>query len=74
MGLWDKTKTAVKNVDNRMGQSVDSAKYDSKISELEEKANKYEDNLYAKFSKMEATMARLQSKSNAMAGYLGGGR
>ena len=48
--------------------------YDSKISELEEKANKYEDNLYAKFSKMEATMARLQSKSNAMAGYLGGGR
>jgi len=33
MGLWDKTKTAVKNADNRMGQSVDSAKYDSKISD-----------------------------------------
>jgi flagellar hook-associated protein 2 len=51
----------------------DNKNYDSKISELEEKANKYEDNLYAKFSKMEATMAKLQSKTSALSGMFGGG-
>ncbi len=33
MGFMDKLSTGVKNVDNRLGQSVDSAKYDSKISD-----------------------------------------
>ena len=33
MGLMDKMKTGAKNLDNRMGQSVDSAKYDSKIAD-----------------------------------------
>lgn len=33
MGLMDKIKTDIKNVDNRLGQSVDSAKFDSKISD-----------------------------------------
>lgn len=33
MGLADKLKAGVKNVDNRLGQSVDSVKYDSKISD-----------------------------------------
>ena len=33
MGLMDKMKTGAKNFDNRLGQSVDSAKYDSKISD-----------------------------------------
>ena len=33
MGFMDKVSAGVKNVDNRLGQSVDSAKYDSKISD-----------------------------------------
>ena len=45
--------------------------FDSKIAELEEKANKYEDNLYSRFSKMEAAMAKLQSKTSALAGMFG---
>ncbi|MCR5595216.1 MAG: flagellar filament capping protein FliD [Lachnospiraceae bacterium] len=51
----------------------DYSAYDSKISELEEKANDYEDNLYAKFSRMESALAKLQSNTSAITGLLGGG-
>jgi flagellar hook-associated protein 2 len=50
---------------------TDYTDYTSKIAELEEKANDYEDKLYAKFSKMEAALAKLQSKSTALGGYFG---
>ncbi len=50
----------------------DNTKYDSKITELEDAANDYEDRLYAKFSKMEAAMAKLQSKTSALTGLMGG--
>lgn len=40
MGLADKLKAGVKNVDNRLGQSVDSVKFDSKISDEKSKKNK----------------------------------
>ena len=40
MGLMDKMKTGAKNFDNRLGQSVDSAKYDSKISDQKNIKNK----------------------------------
>lgn len=43
MGLTDKLKAGVKNVDNRLGQSVDSAKYDSKISDQRGSRRKYLD-------------------------------
>ena len=43
MGLSDKLKAGVKNVDSRLGQSVDSAKYDSKISEQRGSRRKYLD-------------------------------
>ncbi len=46
--------------------------YDSKIQELEDAANDYEDRLYTKFSKMETAMAKLQSKTSALTGLLGG--
>ncbi len=46
--------------------------YTSKIAELEQKANDYEDKMYAKFSKMEAAMAKLQSKTSALTGLFGG--
>ncbi len=50
----------------------DYTDYDSKISDLETAANDYEDRLYAKFSKMEAAMAKLQSKTSALTGLFGG--
>ncbi|MBO4899312.1 MAG: flagellar filament capping protein FliD [Lachnospiraceae bacterium] len=50
----------------------DTTKYDSKIAELEDAANDYEDRLYTKFSKMEAAMAKLQSKTSALTGLMGG--
>lgn len=49
----------------------DYTDYGTKISDLEKKANDYEDNLYAKFSKMEAAMAKLQSKTSALTGMFG---
>ena len=41
MGLMSKVKADLKNVDNRLGQSVDSAKYDSKISDQKNQKKKY---------------------------------
>ncbi len=52
---------------------TDYSDYTTKIAELEEKANDYEDRLYSKFSKMEAALAKLQSKSTALGGYFGTG-
>ncbi|SCY05274.1 flagellar hook-associated protein 2 [Lachnospiraceae bacterium XBB2008] len=50
----------------------DYTSYDSKVSDLEQAANDYEDRLYTKFSKMEAAMAKLQSKTSALSGLFGG--
>ncbi len=50
----------------------DYTDYDSKIKQLETAANDYEDRLYSKFSKMEAAMAKLQSKTSALTGMFGG--
>ncbi len=46
--------------------------YKTKISELEEKLNDYEDKWYSKFSKMETALAKLQSNSSAVTSLLGG--
>ena len=46
--------------------------YKTKISELEEKLNDYEDKWYSKFSKMETALAKLQSNSSAVTALLGG--
>ncbi len=50
----------------------DYTNYTSKITEMEDKVNEYEDKLCSKFSKMEATMAKLQSKTSALTGLFGG--
>ncbi len=50
----------------------DYTDYTSKISELEKKLNDYEDKWYAKFSKMETAMAKMQNNANAVTGLLGG--
>ena len=46
--------------------------YKKKIDEEQEKVNKYIDNWYSKFSAMETALAKMQSKSSAITGMLGG--
>ena len=50
----------------------DYADYTTKIAEMEEKVNDYEDKWYKKFSKMETALAKMQSNSSAISGLLGG--
>lgn len=45
--------------------------YTTKLSNLEKQLQDYEDKWYKKFAKMETAMAKLQSKSSALTGYLG---
>lgn len=56
--------------DKKMKTDYDS--YTTKISEMEEKLNDYEDRMYKKFSQMESAMAKMQSKVNALSGLFGG--
>lgn len=51
---------------------TDYTDYTSKIAELEEKLNDYEDKWYKKFAAMETAMAKLQSSTSAITGLLGG--
>lgn len=46
--------------------------YNTKISELEEKLNDYEDKWYDKFAAMETAMAKLQNNASAVTSLLGG--
>lgn len=55
--------------DKKMKTDYDN--YTTKISEMEEKLNDYEDKWYSKFSKMETAMAKMQSKTSALSGLLG---
>ena len=56
--------------DKKMKSDYDD--YTSKIAELEEKLNDYEDKWYSKFSKMETALAKMQSNSSAVTSLLGG--
>lgn len=56
--------------DKKMKEDYDD--YTSKIAELEEKLNDYEDKWYAKFSAMETAMAKMQSNASAVTSLLGG--
>lgn len=47
--------------------------YKKEIAELEKKLNAYEDRWYAKFSKMETAMAKLQKNTSAITSLIGGG-
>ncbi len=46
--------------------------YTTKIAELEQKLNDYEDKWYAKFAAMETAMAKMQSDASAVTSLLGG--
>jgi len=56
--------------DKKMKSDYDD--YTSKIAQLEEKLNDYEDKWYSKFSKMETAMAKMQSNASAITSLLGG--
>lgn len=56
--------------DKKMKSDYDS--YTSKIKEMEVKLTEYEDKWYAKFSKMETALAKMQSNANAVTSLLGG--
>ena len=57
--------------DKKMKSDYDD--YTSKIKDLEAKLADYEDKWYAKFSKMETALAKMQSNANAVTSLLGGG-
>lgn len=56
--------------DKKMKEEYDD--YTSKIAELEDKLNDYEDQWYAKFAAMETALAKLQSNASAVTSLLGG--
>lgn len=56
--------------DKKMKTEYDN--YTTKIAELEEKLNDYEDKWYSKFSAMETAMAKMQSNASAVTALLGG--
>lgn len=56
--------------DKKMKSDYDS--YTSKIADLEQKLNDYEDKWYSKFSKMETAMAKMQQNASAVTSLLGG--
>lgn len=56
--------------DKQMQKEYDS--YTSKIAEQEKKITAAEDKYYKQFGAMETALAKLESKSNAIAGLLGG--
>ncbi len=58
--------------DKKMAVEYDT--YKTKISEMEEKVNDYEDRLYKQYSAMEKALAKLQSKTTALSGLLGTGQ
>lgn len=80
--LYDKMSDLSKSVDGyrSYGSFYDDKKmksdyddYTSKIKDLETKLADYEDKWYAKFSKMETALAKMQSNANAVTSLLGGG-
>lgn len=56
--------------DKKMKSDYDN--YTKKIAEMEAKLNAYEDKWYAKFSKMETALAKMQSNATAVTSLLGG--
>ena len=51
---------------------ADITDYESKIKELEAKLADYEDKYYAKFSKMEVALSKLQNSTNSLISMFGG--
>ena len=56
--------------DKKMKSDYDD--YTSKIKDLEQKLNDYEDKWYKKFAAMETAMAKMQQNSSSVTALLGG--
>ncbi|MDE7429819.1 MAG: flagellar filament capping protein FliD, partial [Lachnospiraceae bacterium] len=56
--------------DKKMKEDYDD--YTDKIKKQEDKLNRYIDNWYAKFSKMETALSKLESKNNSLSSLFGG--
>lgn len=56
--------------DKKMKSDYDD--YTDKIKKQEDKLNKFMDNWYAKFSKMETALSKLESKNNSLSSLFGG--
>ena len=56
--------------DKKMKEDYDD--YTDKIKKQEEKLNAYIDNWYAKFSKMETALSKLESKNSSLSSLFGG--
>ena len=79
--LYDKMSDLSKSVDGyrSFGSFYDDKKmktdytdYNSKIADLEQKLNDYEDSWYKKFGKMESALAKMQSNTSAVTALIGG--
>ena len=70
MGSTDYSSAFTVYNDKEMKKEYES--YKTKIEEEQKKMNAYIDNWYSKFSKMETALAKMQSKSTAITGMLGG--
>lgn len=79
--LYDKMTEMSKSVDGvrTFGSFYDDKKmksdyddYTSKIKDLEQKLNDYEDKWYKKFAAMETAMAKMQQNSSSVTALLGG--
>lgn len=57
--------------DKKMKEDYDG--YKTKIADMEKRLTAYEDKWYAKFSKMETALAKMQSNMSAVTALLGGG-
>lgn len=57
--------------DKRM--TTDYSEYKTKISDMEEKVNAYEDKLYKQYAAMEKALAKMQSNTSAVSALVGGG-
>ena len=77
--LYDAVGTEMKSTNLRTAYTVyndkemekDQKSYERSIKEWEAKIADMEDRYYKKFSKMESTLAKLQSSTNALSGLMG---
>ena len=68
------TETSKGNFFTDKKYKTDISNYESKIAEAEKKLAKYEDKYYAKFSRMEVALSKLESSTSSITSLLGGGK
>lgn len=64
--------SSVYTIYNDKEMATEYSAYNTKISDKEDEIKKWEDFYYAKFSRMESAMAKLNSQQSSLSGYFGG--